>query len=207
MIRARHVPIHSCAENREIVRQSLRGTRGGAGRDDAACATSRRSPQKRYRDETRNCDLVADGGSQEEVVPEAEEYYRHATTDPPHGRAHVAHSPVVLGSMRRRAICLLWKSWLANPFAVRRCILAGLLTLATAGSATAGPILFTDAFTPSDVFFKSTGGTCAGTTGGTDTVSGQANGGCDSLAFSLLLPDYNPAIDTFVFGSCQLGVP
>jgi hypothetical protein len=83
-----------------------------------------------------------------------------------------------------------------NPFAVRRCILAALLTLATAGSATARPILFTNTFTPSDVLFKSTGGTCAGTTGGTDTVSGQANGGCDSLAFSLLLPDYNPAIDS-----------
>ena len=32
--------------------------------------------------------------------------------------------------------------------------------------------------------------------GATDTISGQAKGGCDSLAFSLLLPDYNPTIDT-----------
>ena len=83
-----------------------------------------------------------------------------------------------------------------NRFSIRVCLLAGLLTLATAGSAAAGPILFADVFTTSEVFFKSTGGACVGTNGATDTISGQANGGCDSLAFSLLLPDYNPAIDT-----------
>jgi PEP-CTERM motif len=83
-----------------------------------------------------------------------------------------------------------------NPFSIRVCILAGVLTLASAGSAAAGPLLFADVFTTSDVFFKSTGGACVGTNGATDTISGQANGGCDSLAFSLLLPDYNPAIDT-----------
>ena len=83
-----------------------------------------------------------------------------------------------------------------NRFSIRVCLLAGLLTLATAGSAAAGPILFADVFTTSEVFFKSTGGACVGTNGATDTISGQAKGGCDSLAFSLLLPDYNPTIDT-----------
>ncbi len=150
--------------------------------------------------------VVADGGSQEEVVPEAEELYLHAITIRRTGGPMCSFPS---GSRLNEAARDLppVEIMAANPFAVRRCILAALLTLATAGSATARPILFTDTFTPSDVFFKSTGGTCAGTTGGTDTVSGQANGGCDSLAFSLLLPDYNPAIDTFVFGSCQFGVP
>ena len=83
-----------------------------------------------------------------------------------------------------------------NRVSIRVCLLAGLLTLATAGSAAAGPIFFADAFTTSEVLFKSTGGACVGTNGATDTITGQAKGGCDSLAFSLLLPDYNPTIDT-----------
>jgi len=83
-----------------------------------------------------------------------------------------------------------------NRVSIRVCLLAGLLTLATAGSAAAGPILFADVFTTSEVLFKSTGGTCVGTNGATDTISGQAKGGCDSLEFSLLLPGYNPTIDT-----------
>jgi hypothetical protein len=76
------------------------------------------------------------------------------------------------------------------------CILAVLLTLASAGSAAAGPIIFVDAFTPADVKFKGNGGACVGTNGVLDTVTGIANGGCDSLAFSLFLPEYNSAVDT-----------
>ena len=81
-------------------------------------------------------------------------------------------------------------------FSIRVCVLAGLWTLASAGSAAAGPIVFVDTFTPSDVFFSSNGGACVGTNGATDTVSGRANGGCDSLAFSSFLPDYHPGTDT-----------
>jgi hypothetical protein len=84
----------------------------------------------------------------------------------------------------------------STPFALRSCILAGVLTLATAGSAAAGPIFFADTFTPSDVFFEGTGGACTGSNETTDTVSGQVKGSCESLAFSLSLPDFDPTVDT-----------
>jgi len=84
----------------------------------------------------------------------------------------------------------------SNPFTIRGCVLAGLLTLTTYGSAAAGPILFADTFTPSDVFFRSNGGACVGSNGLTDTATGQVKEGCDSLAFSLLLPEYDPTVDT-----------
>ena len=84
----------------------------------------------------------------------------------------------------------------SSPFAIRGCILAGLVTLASAGSAAADPIFFADTFSPSDVFFNGTGGACIGSNGATDTVSGETNGSCDSLAFSLFLPGYDPTVDT-----------
>ena len=50
--------------------------------------------------------------------------------------------------------------------------------------------------TPSDVFFEGTGGACTGSNETTDTVSGQVKGSCESLAFSLSLPDFDPTVDT-----------
>jgi hypothetical protein len=76
------------------------------------------------------------------------------------------------------------------------CILAGVLAAATASSASAGTVTFYDSFLPADVFFRSSnGGTCVGDNTN-DTVTGQRNGGCDSLAFSLDLPGYDSLTDT-----------
>ncbi len=78
----------------------------------------------------------------------------------------------------------------------RGCLLAALFAIATASSAAAGPVAFYDEFTPSDVFFKSSGGGACVGNNANDTVTGQRNGGCDSLAFSLDLPGYDPLTDT-----------
>lgn len=79
---------------------------------------------------------------------------------------------------------------------LRGCLLAALFAVATASSAAAGPVAFYDEFTPSDVFFKSSGGGACVGDNATDTVTGQSGGGCDSLVFSLDLPGYDPLTDT-----------
>ena len=79
---------------------------------------------------------------------------------------------------------------------VRVFALSAVFTAAAASAASAGPVWFDDFFTPADVRFEATGGACTGTNGAIDTVSGQVNGGCDSLAFSLSLPGFDAAIHT-----------
>ena len=62
--------------------------------------------------------------------------------------------------------------------------------LLTASRAEATSITFTDTFDPTDVFFDNQGGSCTGTNGATDSVTGAVSGKCLSLSYTHVLPGY-----------------
>src|SRR5262245_10194977 len=67
------------------------------------------------------------------------------------------------------------------------------------------PITFSsDVFNPTDLLLLKSGGQCAGANGISDTVSGLANGGCDSLLYWHTIPDFDLFTDTVTSGLLNL---
>ena len=86
-----------------------------------------------------------------------------------------------------------------------RLIMSVGLCFFVASEATAGPIVFSDTFDPTDVFFSQNGSTaCHGTNGISDTVTATTD--CVSLdwSHSLLTMGFTPATDTLTNASLLL---
>jgi hypothetical protein len=85
-----------------------------------------------------------------------------------------------------------------------RILAAVVLVLAVTGRSEASPITFTDTYDPGDVLLDKSGGACIGLNGATDSVSGDVNGACDSLAWTHSLTGFNASTDTLSSASLSL---
>jgi hypothetical protein len=87
---------------------------------------------------------------------------------------------------------------------IRFVVVAGMTSLGAVTAAHASSITYVDTFDPNpDIFFLMNGGTCLGDSA-TNTVTGLANGGCDTLSYSQVLTGFNPATDTLTSGLLTL---